>query len=132
MVIKLSLVDFCSDACEFFCVYVFYKSRNLPSHQWRSSSVLKTDRREVHGLIPKPACRPSLSKFSVVFFFFRNLRKYGLESHRKIPMEDILPIVPGPTNGKLDLNLQPQPQPKLFLISCSKYLKSNILFKLCF
>ena len=39
---------------------------NLP-HQWQNGSVLETGRREVPGSIPSRVCRPSLSKFSVVF-----------------------------------------------------------------
>ena len=36
-------------------------------HQWRSSSALKTGRREVQGSNPSHACRPSRSEFSFVF-----------------------------------------------------------------
>ena len=42
-------------------------------HQWPSSSVLKVGRREVQGSIPGRTCRPSCSKFFVVFFVY----KYG-------------------------------------------------------
>ena len=42
-------------------------SQGKAPHQWQSGSVLKTGRREVPGSIPGGACRPSHSKFSVVF-----------------------------------------------------------------
>ena len=45
-------------------------------------------------LNPGRACWPSRSEFSVVFL--RNLRKYGLGSHRKIPTEGTSPILLGP------------------------------------
>ena len=49
----------------------------------------------------------STKLFGVFRGFLRYLREYGLRSHTKISTEDIPPIVPGPTSGQLDLNLQP-------------------------
>ena len=51
-------------------VFLIYKVKFIKCqwpHQWLSSSALKTGRREVPGLIPCRACRPSRLEFSVVF-----------------------------------------------------------------
>ena len=51
---------------------------------------LETNSRKVPGSIAGRACRPSRSKFSVVFL--RNSHKYGIWSLRKAPLPRALPI----------------------------------------
>ena len=41
--------------------------------------------------------------------FLRNLRKYRLGSLERPPTEGTPPVGSGPTNGRLALNLQPNP-----------------------
>ena len=83
---------------------------------------LKTGRREVPGLNPGRACRPSRSEFSEL----RNSRKHGLGSLRKTPMEDTPPIGLGPTSGQLALNLQLNPTLNIVTYYCA----SNNNFKI--
>ena len=66
--------------------------------------MLKTSRRVVPGSIPDRVWPPNRSEFSAVF---SETRLNRLRSLRKNLMEGIPPIVPGPTNAQLDLNLQP-------------------------
>ena len=66
----------------------------LLPHQWRSGSALKTGRRQVPGSIPGCACRPSRSKFSVVFFETRvNTGQDPLERlpQRTLPLQGQVP-----------------------------------------
>ena len=71
-------------------------------HQWRSGNAQSW---KTGGTRFKPQSRLSTQPFGVFRGFLQNLRKCGLGSFRKIPMEGISPIVPGPTNGQLDSNL---------------------------
>ena len=57
------------------------------------------------GSIPDHACRPNRSEFYLVFS--STGVSTGSEPLERHPLEDIPLIVPGPTSGQMDLNLQP-------------------------
>ena len=89
-------------------------------HQWPSGCTLKTDKREVLGLI---SIKPSRSEISAVFA--RSSRKYGLGSLRKTPyVEHFTYRV---RSHKLTIGLNPTIQPIFCL--CPAVIIQFILIK---